>query len=196
MKDADCDQVGGGHHSRLRLVQVQQRPERRFASGEAVVGGLDVSIRGATESVADELGERVLALPVVAGEEAADERDPFVAQVDQILQAGDDTGSLVDVDRRKLEGAGSLPRGDDRNGGMPEIVEEARLILHVPEHDDRVRVAGLEDRRQRDPLVHPPVRVAEHDVVAAGHRLDGERLDDGGEEWVTEVSNDGADQHR
>ena len=196
MEDADCDQVGGGHHGRRRLVQVEQRPERGFAPGQAVVDGLDVALRDAPESVAHEFGERVLALPVVAGQEAADERDPFVAQPDQVLEAGDDPGAFVDVDGRELKGAGSLPRGDDRDGGMTEVVEQARLVLHVPEHDDRIGVAGLEDRSQGDPLVHPAVGVAQHDVVAARHRLDGERLDDGGEEWVAEVPDDCADQHR
>ena len=60
---------------------------------------------------------------------------------------------------------------------IAQVVEQARLVLHVAEHHDGVGVAGLEDGGQGDPLVHPAVRVAEDDVVAARHRLDRERLD-------------------
>ncbi len=78
---------------------------------------------------------------------------------------------------------------------MAKVVEQARLVLHVAEHDDRVGMPRLEDGRQRDPLVDATVRVAQDDVVAAGHRLDGERFDDGGEERVAEVADDRPDQH-
>ena len=57
-------------------------------------------------------------------------------------------------------------------------------------------MARLEDRREGDALVEPALRVAEDDVVAAGHRLDRERLDRAGEERVAEVAHDGADEHR
>ncbi len=59
-----------------------------------------------------------------------------------------------------------------------QVVEQARLVLHVAEHDDGIGVTRLEDGGQGDPLVDAAVRMPEHDVVAARHRLDGERLDD------------------
>ena len=77
-----------------------------------------------------------------------------------------------------------------------EVGEQPWLVLHVAEHDDRVAVAGLEDGRQRERLVDAAVGVAEDDVVAVGHRLDGERLDRAGEERVAEVADDRADEHR
>ena len=83
---------------------------------------------------------------------------------------------------RELERARPLPGGDDRDRRIAQVVEQARLVLHVAEHHDGIGVARLEDGGEGDPLVHPAMRMAEDDVVAAGHRLDRERLDDAGEE--------------
>ena len=57
-------------------------------------------------------------------------------------------------------------------------------------------MARLEDAVRPSALVDATVRVAEDDVVAAGHRLDRERLDGGGEERVAEVAHDRTDEHR
>ena len=81
-------------------------------------------------------------------------------------------------------------------GRTAQVVEQARLVLHVAEQDDRVRVARLEDRREGDALVEPALGVAQHDVVAVAHRLDREGLDRAGEERVAEVADDRADEHR
>ena len=94
-----------------------------------------------------------------------------------MVETGGDAGPVVDVHGRELERADALPQGDDRDGRIAEVVEQPWLVLHVAEHDDRVAVAGLEDGRQGERLVDAAVGVAEDDVVAAGHRLDGERLD-------------------
>ena len=63
------------------------------------------------------------------------------------------------------------------HGRAAQVVEQPRLVLHVAEQDDGVGVARLEDRRQGDALVEAALGVAEDDVVAVAHRLDGERLD-------------------
>ena len=77
-----------------------------------------------------------------------------------------------------------------------QVVEQAWLVLHVAEHHDRVAVARLEDGRQGQTLVHATVGMTQDDVVAAGHRLDRERLDRRREERVAEVADDRADEHR
>ena len=119
-----------------------------------------------------------------------------MAEADDVLQAGPDAGPVVGLGGRELERAGALPHGDDRDGRAAQVVEQPRLVLHVAEEDDRVGVAGLEDRRQGDALVEPALGVAEDDVVAVAHRLDRERLDGAGEERVAEVADDRADEHR
>ena len=118
-----------------------------------------------------------------------------MAEFDQVLEPGDDAGSLVDVDGRELPWTGPLPGRDDRHRRIAQVIEEPRLVLHVAEHHDGVRVTGLEDGREGDPLVDAAVRVADDDVVAARHRLDGQGLDHGREERVAEVADDRADEH-
>ena len=78
-----------------------------------------------------------------------------MAELDQVLEARDDAGPLVDVDGRELERAGALPGRHHRDARIAEVLEQARLVLHVAEHHDRIGVAGLEDGGQGDPLVHP-----------------------------------------
>ena len=196
VEDADGDEVGRGDDRGRRFGQRQQGAERRLAAGQAVVDDLEVAVRDAPEALGHDLREGVLALPVVARQPPADEADPSVAEADEVVEARDDAGSLVDVDGRELERARPLPGRDDRHRRLAEVLEQTRLVLHVAEHHDGVGVAGLEDRRQRDPLVHPAMGVADDDVVAAGHRLHGQRLDDRREERIAEVAHDRADEHR
>ena len=119
-----------------------------------------------------------------------------MAQPDQVLQPGEDARVVVHVDRREFERARTLPERDHGHHRVPQVLEQARLVLHVAEHDDRVAVPGLDDRRQRDGLLEAAVRVAEDDVVAAAHRLHGQGLDGPGEEGVAEVPDDRPEQHR
>ena len=114
----------------------------------------------------------------------------------RVLQAGVHAGVVVDLDGRELERAGALPERDDRHDRVAQVVEQARLIGHVAEQHDRIAVARLEHRGQRERLFKPAVGVAEHDVVPAAHRLDGKSLDGVREEGVAEVADDGPQQHR
>ena len=111
-------------------------------------------------------------------------------------QTGHDAGPIVDVDRRELERAGPLPERDHRHAARAQVVEQSGLVLHVAEHHDRVAVTRLQDRRQGEAFVHPAVGMPEDHVVAAGHRLDSERLDGRREKRVAEVADHRADEHR
>ena len=195
MEHADGDQIRRGDDRGRLVLELEHGSQRRLAPGQAVVDDLDVSVADPAEASGHELREGFLSLPVVAGQPSADERDPFVAELDQVLEAGDDPRPLVDVDGRELERTGALPGGHDRDARIAQVLEEAGLVLHVAEHHDGIGVARLEDGGQGDPLVHPAMRVAEHDVVAAGHRLDRKRLDGAGEERIAEVPDDRADEH-
>ena len=179
-----------------RLGQLEQGAQRLLAAGERVLDALEVAVGHAAEALGHELDVGVLALPEVALQVGAHERDPPMAQVDDVVEAGPDAGPVVGLGGRELERAGALPHGHDRHGRAPQVVEQARLVLHVAEQHDGVGVAGLEDRGQRDALVEPALGVAEDDVVAVAHRLDREGLDGAGEERVAEVAHDRPDEHR
>ena len=128
---------------------------------------LHVVLRKPAEALAHEPDERILASPVVARQDRADEPDPLVSERDQVLQPHHDAGLVVDVDAREFERARALPQRDDRNRPVAQVGQERRLVLHVTEHHDRVAMPRLEDGGQSQPLVDTAVRVTEHDVVAA-----------------------------
>ena len=92
---ADRDEVGRGAHGGRRVGQLEQRPERLLAAGERVLDPLEVAVGDAAEALVHELDVRVLALPEVALEVGADERDPPVAEGDHVLQARADPGPVV-----------------------------------------------------------------------------------------------------
>ena len=80
--------------------------------------------------------------------------------------------------------------------GVAQVGEQLRLALHVAEDHDRVAVPRLEHGGERVRLVGAAVGVAEDHVVAAGHRLDRERLDRARKERVGDVAHDRPDEHR
>ena len=127
----------------------------------------DVAVGNAAEPLAHELDESSLTFADVTEQARADERDPGVAEADQVLEAGDDAGAIVDVDGRHVEGARALPQRDHRDARVAQVLEQAWLVLHVAEQDDGVAVAGLEDVGERDGFVGTAVGVTQDHVVAA-----------------------------
>ena len=85
---------------------------------------------------------------------------------------------------------------DDRDVGVAQVGEEARLVAHVAEQEDPVALARLEDRRQLERLGRPGVGEAEDDVVAAGPGRARDRLDGTREERVGDVADDRPEEHR
>ena len=177
-------------------VEGEQDAQRGLATRERVRAALEVAVRHAAEALDHELDVGILALAEVALEVGADEGDPLVAEGGHVGEPGQDPGAVVRVGGRELQRTRALPQGDDRDGRAAQVVQEPRLVLHVAQEDDRVRVPGLQHGRQRDLLVEPTLGVTEDDVVAVRHRLDRQRLDRAGPERVAEVAHDRADEHR
>jgi hypothetical protein len=98
-----------------------------------------------SEAVRHEPDVSVFALQVVARELGADEADPLVAQSDKVLQPEDGARPVVDVHGRKLEWGDALPQSHDGQHRIPQIGQEARLVLQLADHDQGIAVAGLED---------------------------------------------------
>ena len=89
-----------------------------------------------------------------------------------------------------------LPHRDDRDMGIAQVGQEARLITHVAEQDDAVALACFEDGRQLERLGRPSVGEAEDDVVAARPSRARDRLDGAREERVGDVADDRSEEHR
>ena len=196
VEDADRQGVGRRDDRGRGGIEGHELRERPLAAIGGVHRLADRPSLEAAEAVAHVLLERRGALADVAQRPAAHERDPLVAEAGEVVQGGADPGAVVDVDGRHLERVRPLPQGDHRDHRVLQVREEPGLVLHVAEQDDRVAVAGLEHRRERERLVRPAVGVPQHHVVAVAHRLDRERLDRAGEERVGDVADDRAQQHR
>ena len=196
VEHADGHQVGGGDDRGRRLRQVEHGAQPVLAAGEAVRNPLHVAGRRSPEVAGQVLDVGILAMRVVAGEASADEPDAPVPEPDEVVEGGMDPAPVVDVDRRELDGARSLPEGNHRNGRVAQVLEQPGLVLHVPEHDDGIAVPDLEDRAQGDLGVEPAMGVPQHDVVALVGGRRRERLEGRREERVAEVADDRADQHR
>ena len=109
-----------------------------------------------------------------------------------------DAGAIVDA--HLLEAVvrlvGAVPEPDHRHPGVPQILDQPRLVAQVAQEHDRVALARLEHCGQRQRLVGLLARVPEHHRVAAVPGLDRQRLDRAREEEVGDVPHDGSEQHR
>ena len=146
--------------------------------------------------IVHELDERGFTLSDVPEQPGAHEGDACVAELDEVLERGLDARPVVDVHGGYVEGTRPLPQRDDRDDGVPQVLEQPWLILHVAEEEDRIAMPRLEHGRQRDRLIRPAMRVTEHEVVAARPRFLGQRFDRPCEERVGDVADDGPEQHR
>jgi hypothetical protein len=89
-----------------------------------------------------------------------------------------------------------LPQGYDRHVRVAQVVEQARLVAHVTQQQDRVALARLEHGRQGVGFGGLRVRVAQDDVVAERAGLGRDSLDGPREERVGDVTDDRAEEHR
>ena len=86
-KHADREDVRGGHDRRRSWREAQQCTERRLAALGRVRDVLDVSRGDVAEDLRRQLGIGRLPLADVAQEPTADEGDPSMAQVAEMLDA-------------------------------------------------------------------------------------------------------------
>ncbi len=103
---------------------------------------------------------------------------------------------VVDADPGDEIELRALPQGHDRHVRVAQVVEQARLVAHVTEQQDRVALARLEHGCQGVGLGGLRVGVAQDDVVAEPAGLDRDSLDRPGEERVRDVTDDRAEEHR
>ncbi len=188
--------VRGDHDRGGARREARQRAQGGFPIRRGVRHVLDVAGRDGAKQRLDRLDVGLLALPDVAQRPTTDERDAPVPQPPKVVDRGGDAAPVVDIHARDQVRRGSLPQGDHRHVGASQVVEEAWLVAHVPEQQDGVDVARLQDRRQGERFARLGVRMTEDDVVSAqasGHR---NGLDRAREERVGDIANDGAEEHR
>ena len=157
---------------------------------------LDVALARLDASLRDVVLVRRLALLDVAEDGIADEGDAPVAQADQMIERRLDAAAVVDVDREEAVVPRAVPDGDDRDVDALEVPDQARLVSHVADDDDRVALSRLEHGCECQRFVGALARVAEHDAVPALARLEREGVDRTREERVGDVPDDRAEQHR
>ena len=178
-------------------VGQRHQPAEGVGAGTRIRRGRDdVLRRGRHPQHGEPVDERRAALLDVAVQALADEPEPPVSELGQMVDRHADPGPVVDVHRvHTVEGLAG-PQRDDRDLRGGEVVEQTRLVAHVAEQDDRVAVACLQHGVELDRLVGLAVGAAQHDVVAAlaGPHRDG--LHGVGEERIGDLPDDDPEQHR
>ncbi len=109
-----------------------------------------------------------------------------------------DSGTVVNAHGRERVATllRTVPQRDDANMHVAQVLDQPRFVTQIPEQHDRVAVARLEHRGERQGLVRRCARVPEdHRIPTLGGR-DRERLDRAREERIGDVADNGAEQHR
>ncbi len=193
---ANRDVVGGRDHRRRGFARRGEAVERVRPRVRIVRRVQHVLVAWRHAEVGQPLDEPGDPLAHVDQAALADESEPAVTEAGEVIDGGVDAAAVVDVQRVHALDRVALPQRHRRDAGGGEVVEQAGLVAHVAEQDDRVAVPGLEHGVQLDRLVGRAVGAAEHDVVVALAGTGRHRLDHRREEGVGDLAHDDAEQHR